>query len=133
MQLSLFTVDIHGSNFAMHFSTMSPPRPSLLMLVTNGPARLEHPEITSADMVASSSAVIFFILPPMAWVCLGFCFYGWGLTLASTAGGYWRLFCSSTAKKVTVAGGQIAGACYTLFLFVVISKTRLKIEVDLIF
>lgn len=55
------------------------------------------------------------------------------LTLASTAGGYWRLFCSSTAKKVTVAGGQIAGACYTLFLFVVISKTRLKIEVDLIF
>ena len=70
MQLSLFTVDIHGSNFAMHFSTINPPLPSLLILVTKGPALLEQPEMMIADSVAINTAVTFLILPPMAlWIC----------------------------------------------------------------
>lgn len=69
VQLSLFTVDIQGSNLAIHFSTISPPLPSLLILVTNGPALLEQPEITNTDKAAINSVVIFFILPPMA-VCI---------------------------------------------------------------
>jgi hypothetical protein len=68
VQLSLLTVDIHGSNFAMHFSTISPPLPSLLMLVTKGPALLEQPEITITEMVAINSAVNFRMLPPVAFV-----------------------------------------------------------------
>ena len=67
MQLSLLTVDIQGSNFAMHFSTISPPLPSLLILVTKGPALLEQPEITITDRAVIKSAVTFFILPPMAY------------------------------------------------------------------
>lgn len=36
-------VDIQGSNFAMHFSIVKPPAPSLLILVTKGPAVLAQP------------------------------------------------------------------------------------------
>ena len=50
----------------MHFSTINPPLPSLLILVTNGPALLEQPETTITDRAAISSVVTFFILPPMA-------------------------------------------------------------------
>ena len=51
----------------MHFSTINPPLPSLLILVTKGPALLEQPEITITDIAAINSAVTFFILPPMAY------------------------------------------------------------------
>ncbi|MFA0789496.1 hypothetical protein ACCI51_02990 [Microbulbifer echini] len=33
-------------------------------------------------------------------------------TIASIAGGYWRLFCRDFGKKVTVAGDQVVGAWY---------------------
>lgn len=61
VQLSLLTVDIHGSNFAMHFSTISPPRPSLLMLVTKGPALLAQPDKTKIEIIADMRSCVFFI------------------------------------------------------------------------
>lgn len=47
----------------MHFSTTSPPRPSLLMLVTNGPALLEQPVIVIA-VITKDTASNFFIPCP---------------------------------------------------------------------
>jgi len=50
------TVDIHGSNFAMHFSITRPSSPSDEIFVINGPAVEEHPDMTNIK-----SSIIFFI------------------------------------------------------------------------
>lgn len=57
------TVFIVRSRRTMHFSTTRPPRPSLLMFVTNGPALLKHPVIATADTIRDIIST-FFILSP---------------------------------------------------------------------
>ena len=55
----------------MHFSTINPPLPSLLILVTKGPALLEQPEIIITDSAAIKAVVVFLILSPIVlWVFL---------------------------------------------------------------
>ena len=39
------------------------------------------------------------------------------LTPSTTAGGNWRLFLRVFAKKVLIAGGRLAAACYMPILF----------------
>jgi hypothetical protein len=56
----------------MHFSTTIPPSPSLLMLVTNGPALLEHPvtEKAIAKNNIDTASFINIFLPGMLTDCL---------------------------------------------------------------
>lgn len=55
----------------MHFSTINPPLPSLLILVTKGPTLLEQPEIIITDSAAIKAVVVFLILSPIVlWVFL---------------------------------------------------------------
>jgi len=50
------TVLIVLSRRTIHFSTVKPPRPSLLMFVTNGPALLEQPVMVTAEKIRDTTS-----------------------------------------------------------------------------
>lgn len=56
------TVLIALSRRTMHFSTVRPPRPSLLIFVTNGPALLEQPAITTVDNTKHAAKYLFIFI-----------------------------------------------------------------------
>jgi hypothetical protein len=50
LQSELLTTPIKAFKWTMHFSTVNPPPPSLLIFVTNGPA-VEHPVNAMANVI----------------------------------------------------------------------------------